>query len=108
MGGARRTAELVELFEPLRAELDAAHRAREAGLAACRRTIRASGSAIRAVHRLQPAVAESFVADAGAALGEAHAALEPYPAVAYAGFLHDAEKEYAEARLTVALVAGSP
>jgi translin len=28
--------------------------------------------------------------------------------VAYAGFLHDAEKEYAEAVLTAALVAGTP
>jgi translin len=28
--------------------------------------------------------------------------------VAFAGFLHDAEKEYAEALLTVALVAGDP
>lgn len=35
-------------------------------------------------------------------------ALAPFPAVAHAGFLHDAEKEYAEARLTAALVAGAP
>ena len=35
-------------------------------------------------------------------------ALSPFPAVAYAGFLHDAAKEYAEARLTLALVAGEP
>ncbi len=33
--------------------------------------------------------------------------LAPYPAVAFAGFLHDAEKEYAEALLTRALVAGT-
>ena len=33
-------------------------------------------------------------------------ALAPFPAVAHAGFLHDAEKEYVEARLTAALVAG--
>lgn len=34
--------------------------------------------------------------------------LRPYPSVAYAGFLHDAEKEYAEAVLTRAFVAGEP
>ncbi len=33
--------------------------------------------------------------------------LAPHPAVAFAGFLHDAEKEYAEARLTAALIAGT-
>src|SRR5438067_3775606 len=103
-----RADELVALAEPLRGVLTSAHAAREAGLAACRRTIRASGSAIRAVHRLQPDVADSFVAEAAAAIEEAHVALAPHPAVAFAGFLHDAEKEYAEACLTVALVGGTP
>ena len=46
--------------------------------------------------------------EAGRSLDEARLALEPYPAVAYAGFLHDAAKEFAEARLTLALVAGEP
>lgn len=32
--------------------------------------------------------------------------MRPFPRVAYAGFLHDAEKEYAEAVLTAALVDG--
>ena len=35
-------------------------------------------------------------------------ALAPHPRLAAAGFLHDAEKEFAEARLTAALVAGAP
>lgn len=39
---------------------------------------------------------------------QAQRALAPYPAVAFAGFLHDAEKEYAEARLTASLVSGAP
>jgi translin len=41
-------------------------------------------------------------------LHEAQQALAPHPRVAHAGFLHDAEKEYAEALLTAALVAGAP
>jgi len=100
--------ELFALAEPVRAELSAAHAAREQGLAACRRTIRACGSSIRAVHRLQPDAAGQFVEEARAELASAQEALAPYPAVAYAGFLHDAEKEYAEAVLTVALVGGRP
>ncbi len=41
-------------------------------------------------------------------MAEAQAALAPHPAVAHAGFLHDAEKEFAEAVLAAALVAGDP
>jgi translin len=89
------------------ARLDAANSAREAGLAACRTTIRASSSAIRAVHLLDPQTAQVRLADAEAALTTARGALEPYPALAYAGFLHDAAKEYVEARVTVALVTGA-
>ena len=49
-----------------------------------------------------------MAADAERALREAQGALAQHPSVAYAGFLQDAEKEYAEARLTAALVAGAP
>lgn len=103
-----RGVELPALFGPLRDELDAAHRAREQGLAASRRTIRACGRAIRAVHRCEPDEAARLTAEAHDAIREAQRALEPFPAVKHAGFLHDAEKEYAEAVLTCALVDGVP
>lgn len=48
-----------------------------------------------------------MTADCEASLREAQSSLAPFPVVAFAGFLHDAEKEYAEAVLTRALVAGS-
>jgi len=75
-------------------------------LAACRRAIRAAGSAIRAVHRQEPERAAILVGECEAFVREAQSAVRPFPMVAYAGFLHDAEKEYAEAVLTTALVAG--
>jgi translin len=59
------------------------------------------------VHRDQPEVAAERLAEAASALREAQEALRPHPAVAFAGFLHDAEKEYAEASLTGALVGGA-
>ena len=92
----------------MRASLDAAHAAREVGLPACRKVIQASGSAIRAVHRLDPDRARALADEAAAHLATARTALAPYPAVAHAGFLHDAAKEYAEARLTQTLVSGEP
>ena len=50
-------------------------------------------------------MADARVADAEQALRRAQEVLAPFPRLAAAGFLHDAEKEYAEARLTTALVA---
>lgn len=108
MAAERRADELAGLIEPLRGRLDAMHKAREQGLAACRRTIRACGQAIRAIHRFQPDAVASFTSEAHAALREAQEVLRPFPSVAFAGFLHDAEKEYAEAVLTAAYVADSP
>lgn len=105
--GGRRE-ELDALCDPLRAGLDAAHLARERGLSACRRTIRSCGSAIRAVHRGEGDNVARLTEEAAGSLREAQEALGPFPRVAHAGFLHDAEKEYAEARLTAALVDGRP
>ena len=103
-----RAAELAALAEPLQAELQAAHTAREAGLTACRRAIRASGLSIRAVHRGHHDDAATRLDEARGAVREAQEALRPHPAVAFAGFLHDAEKEYAEAAITAALIADRP
>lgn len=103
-----RAAELAALGQVVREDLDAANRAREIALAACRRTIRACGSSIRAVHLRRPDEALRLADEAGAALREAQDALAPHPSLVGSGPLHDAAKEYAEARLTAALVAGDP
>ena len=108
MSGPDRGVELAALAQPIRADFDAAHAAREKGLPACRQAIRASSQAVRAVHRRDPDAAAARAAEAAASLREAQAALAPHPEVAFAGFLHDAEKEYAEAVLLAALVDGSP
>lgn len=101
-------AELTALVDHVRAGLDGANQAREAALPACRRAIRAAGSSIRAVHRQEAERARSLADESEAAIREAQQALDGYPSVAQAGFLHDAEKEYAEARLTAVLLAGGP
>jgi len=101
-----RHAELLALVEAVRADLGGANHAREVALAACRQVIRLAGSSIRAVHRQEPERAQTLADQAETALREAQAAVADFPAVAYAGFLHDAEKEYVEARLTAVLVRG--
>jgi len=90
------------------ADLEGANGAREEALPACRRAIRAAGSSIRAVHRLDAAAAAALAAESEAAVRDAQRALVPFPTLAHAGFLHDAEKEYVEARAVAALVAGEP
>jgi translin len=86
--------------------LGATNQAREAALPACRRAIRAAGSSIRAVHGLDTARAGALVAECEAAIREAQGLLRPFPALAQAGYLHDAEKEFVEARAVAALVSG--
>jgi translin len=103
-----RRAQLAELAVSIRADLDAVNGAREVALAACRRSIRASGSSIRAVHRLEVEQATALAAESRDALRAAQTALQPHPAIGFGGFVHDAEKEYAEAVMTAALVAGRP
>jgi translin len=103
--GRRHLADVVAAIDR---ELERANRARELALPACRRVIRAAGSSIRAVHRLDPAAAAALAAESEEALREAQRVLEPFPHLAQAGYLHDAEKEYVEARAVAALVAGAP
>jgi translin len=102
-----RGEELAALGEAARQRLEETHRAREEALACCRDAIRACGLAIRAIHRLDPQAATVRRSEALDALRRAQAVLAPFPALAAAGFLHDAEKEYAEACLTQALIAGT-
>jgi translin len=106
-GGGRRD-HLHAAVDAIGRDLDRANRAREQALPACRRAIRAAGSSIRAVHRLDPAAAEALAGESEAALRDAQRALVPFPSLTHAGFLHDAEKEYVEARAVAALVAGAP
>jgi translin len=103
-----RREELAALVTPMVQELQAMNGAREQALPACRRVIRAAGSSIRAVHRLEPERAAALAQEAEDALREAQGVLAPFPAVAHAGFLHDAEKEYVEARTVAVLIAGGP
>ncbi len=91
-----------------RGVLESKHKARETTLAACRKTIQACAASIRAVHRDEFDTAEELGAQAAAHLAEAMGAVQEHPDVRHAGFVHDAAKEYAEARMTLAFVRGDP
>jgi translin len=60
------------------------------------------------VHLRKPEEALRLADEAGDALREAQQALAPFPSLVGSGPLHDAAKEYAEARLTAAMVGDGP
>jgi translin len=102
------TKRLNAIVEDVRAHLDAKHAAREQALALCRDALRHSANAIRAVHRADFPAAEDLLAQAKGMLEQAAKALADHPDIFYAGFVHNAQKEFAEGRLTLALVSGRP
>jgi translin len=86
-------------------EFDEKMRAREKALSASRSAIRFSANAIRAIHRGEMDQAHQLMEEARSALAGGKAAVrEAHPDVYFAGFLQDAQKEYAESRLTEAIV----
>jgi translin len=100
--------DLASLTELCRSRLEKTSAAREQALAAGRRSIRASANAIRAVHRGDLDRAHALMDESRAAIDAGTDAVRAeHPDVYHAGFLQDAEKEYAEARLTEALIAGA-
>jgi translin len=100
--------ELDDLSHELHERFDATNAARERVLPASRRSIRASANAIRAIHRGELDRARQLIADSRAAIDEGLEASATEPAVRWAGYLADAEKEYAEANVTLALVGAAP
>ncbi len=102
------TKRLNAIAEDVRVHLDAKHAAREQALPLCRTALRHSANAIRAVHRGDFAAAEDLLAQARSLLEQASEALADHPDIFYAGFVHNAQKEFAEGCLTLALVAGRP
>ena len=98
--------DLSDLAHSIQTRLDAKNAAREKALPAARRSIRSSANAIRAIHRLEFDTAKTLIADSRAALDEGLAAVEQHADIRHAGYLQDAQKEYAEANLTLALVTG--
>jgi translin len=68
--------------------------------------IRYSANAIRAVHRGEFDNSHSLLEEARHFLDEVNETLAQYNDLLYAGFVHDAQKEYAEGSITLRLVLG--
>jgi len=95
-------------MEGIRAVFADKNAARERALPLCREALRHSANAVRAVHREEFSEAERLIDQARTLLAEAKDVLRAHTDIYYAGFVHDAQKEYVEACATLAVIAGRP
>jgi len=98
--------DLDDVSEAIRGRFDARMQARERALPASRQAIRCCANAIRAIHRGEFDLAHRLMDEARAAIDDGLQAVADHPEIRYAGYLQDAQKEYAEARLTEVVVNG--
>jgi len=99
--------DLDDISDGLRRRFDERMEARERALPAARRAIRSCANAIRAIHRSEWETAHRLMDQAKAAIDEGLEAVRLHPDIRFAGYLQDAQKEYAEARITEAVVTGA-
>jgi translin len=100
------TDNLDSIAEEIRLSLSAKDAAREKALPLCREVIRHSSHAIRAVHRREFDRARELLELAHTLLNEGEQALTNSEELSHTGFLRDAQKEFAEGSITLALVTG--
>ncbi len=99
--------DLQSLSGEFQRRFDEKMRAREQALSSSRKAVRTSANAIRAIHRGEQGEANRLMGEARSELDRAEGAVTEHPDVRWAGFVHDAQKEYAEARLTQSVVDGA-
>jgi translin len=104
----RPTDNLDSIAQGIRESLSAQDEARERVLPLCREVIRYSSTAIRALHRQEFEAAAGLLASAREQLEETERAVGDYNELRHTGFFRDAQKEFAEASITLALVEGDP
>ena len=105
---SRLTDNLESIADQIRQTFAAKDTAREKALPLCREVIRHCSRAIRAVHRQEFDQAEEQLQSARNLLSEAKQALTAYSELSNASFIRDAQKEFAEGSITLALVTGKP
>lgn len=105
---SKSTENLESFADELRQTFSAKDSAREKALPLCRQAIRYCARAIRSVHRQEFKPAEELLQSARKQLVEAKEALAEHSDLSHTAFLRDAQKEFAEGTITLALVAGKP
>lgn len=99
-------SKLDEITDKIRARFEALDAAREAAYIASRQVIRAASITIKHAHREEYDEARQQLVEAASLTKHMQDAVKDAPELRYGGFVGDAEKEYAEAAITVAGILG--
>ena len=102
----RLTGNLEAIADQMRLALADKDTAREKALPLCREAIRYCSNAIRAVHRHEFDPARQLLKSARNLIDQAEQAVADHNELRYTGFIRDAQKEFAEGSITLALVTG--
>ena len=100
--------DIESICSRLREDFDRKNGVRELCLARSREEVRASANAIRHIHRGDTEGAGELLAQAHVAIADMRNEASPFKDVYVSGYVHDAQKEYAEAACTVALIRDAP
>ena len=97
---------LEEIAAAIRHDFDLLDKARETAYLASRQVIRASSEVIKGAHRGEFEAARAGLQETRALCQQMLEAVKEAPELRYGGFVSDAEKEYAEAAVTLATLTG--
>lgn len=97
---------LDSIADQIRQSFSAKDEVREKAIPLCREVIRQCSNAIRAVHRQEFDQAKEMLQSASNLLAEVGQTVNEYNEFNNTGFIRDAQKEYAEGSITLALVTG--
>ena len=100
------TDNLDSIANQIRQSFLAKDAARERALPLCREVIRYCSKAIRAVHRQEFSQAKELLKSARNLLDEIKQTAAEYNELSYTGLFRDAQKEFAEGSITLALITG--
>ena len=98
------TDNLDSIADKIRGDMLAKDAAREKTLPLCREAIRYCSKAIRALHRQEFDNTRDLLASAGKLVNDARQCLAEYHELQHSRFLLDAQKEFAEGSITLALI----
>ena len=102
------TDNLALIGDQIRLSFSAKDAARERVLPLCREVIRYCSQAIRATHRQEFDQAKGLLGSARDLLDKVEQTIAGCSELGFAGFIRDAQKEFAEGSITLALVVGKP
>lgn len=98
---------IKEICDHIRVRFDDMDRAREHSLGISRRIIRTSGDAIKAIHRGEWDRADELVRETGDLVRQVNDLLCDMPDIYYSGYVGNAQTEYAEVSILLAVLRGT-